>query len=170
MTVFWILGGIGIVLLILALTVGEVLDGMLGLDSFNILDSDVVSTAGVAGLMGGFGFAGAVATSLSDSVGVGVVVGVLVGALLAWGAGRLTRLLRSQANEVTHSTESLIGAEGQVITDIPSEGYGQVRISSAGSQHVLNARCPIELNSGSRIWVSGVLSATAVEVRPVTEC
>ena len=49
MTVFFVIGGVGIALLLLALLIGDVLDGALGLDGlegFNALDADVFSTAG----------------------------------------------------------------------------------------------------------------------------
>ena len=96
MTVFFVIGGVGIALLLLALLIGDVLDGALGLDGlegFNALDADVFSTAGIAGLLGGFGFAGAIGLELTGLMPVAIVLGLVVGALLGWGAGKLTALL-----------------------------------------------------------------------------
>ncbi len=170
MTIFLVIGGIGIVLLLLALLVGEVLDGLLDFDGFfhfDALDSDILSTAGVAGLLGGFGFGGAIGLGLTGLMSVGIGLGVLIGVLLGWGAGKLTSLLRRQGSDQAPSTATLIGAEAQVITAIPENGYGQVRLKYGGHTHTLNARGPVALDAGTRVWISGVLSATSVEVLPV---
>ena len=170
MTVFFVIGGVGIALLLLALLIGDVLDGALGLDGlegFNALDADVFSTAGIAGLLGGFGFAGAIGLELTGLMPVAIVLGLVVAALLGWGAGKLTALLRRQGSDVAPSTASLIGAEALVITAIPENGYGQIRLRYGGHTHTLNAKGPVELDAGTRVWISGVLSATSVEVRPV---
>lgn len=170
MTVFFVIGGIGVALLLVALLVGDILDGALGfdgIDSLQGLDSDLLSTAGVAGLLGGFGFGGAIGLALTGSMLVAILVGLMLGFLLGWGAGKLTHLLRSQGADVAPSTSSLIGVEAQVITAVPEEGYGQVRVSHRGHTYTLNAKAPVALDSGTRVWISGVLSATSVEVLPV---
>lgn len=170
MTVFFVIGGVGIVLLLLALIVGDVLEGALGfdgIDSLNALDSDIFSTAGVAGLLGGFGFAGAIGLALTDMMWVAIAVGLVIGVLLGWMAGKLTALLRQQGSGVAPRTHSLIGVEALVITAVPESGYGQVRLRHGGHTYTLNARAPVALDAGSRVWISGVLSATSVEVMPV---
>lgn len=171
MTVFWIIGGVGIALLLLALFVGDVLEGALGLDGvpiFDALDSDIFSTAGIAGLLGGFGFGGAIGLELfGHQMAIAIAIGVVVGVLLGWGAGKLTGLFRNQGSDVAPSTASLIGAEALVLTAIPEGGYGQIRLQYGGHTHTLNAKGPVALDAGTRVWISGVLSATSVEVRPV---
>lgn len=170
MTIFFIIGGIGIALLLLALFVGEVLDGIFGfdgIDALDALDSDLFSTAGVAGLLGGFGFAGAIGLSLTGLMPVAIGVGLVIGVLLGWAAGKLTHILRRQGTDVAPNTASLIGTEAQVITAIPEGGYGQVRLRSGGHTHTLNAKGPVQLDAGTRVWVSAVLSATSVEVLPI---
>ncbi|MFV0407749.1 MAG: hypothetical protein ACK5LN_13175 [Propioniciclava sp.] len=172
MIVFYIIGGIGIGLLVLALVIGEVLDGLLGfdgIDSIAALDSDLFSTAGIAGLLGGFGFGGALGLALSDSMPVGIVVGVAIGIALGFGAGKLTQVLRRQGSGEAPSTETLVGREARVITAIPSDGYGQVRLTDGAHTRTLNAKSPVALESGARVWVSGVLTPTSVEVRPTAE-
>lgn len=165
MLIFWILGVAGIVILLIALTIGEIVDGFLGFDGVDMLDSDIFSTAGIAGLLGGFGFTGAIIYSLIASWLAAICAGLIVGIGLAWAAGRLTSALRAQSSNTRHSTASLLGTEGTVITAIPAEGYGQVRLNGDGHQPVLNARSFEPLAAGSRIKVIGVLSPTAVEVR-----
>lgn len=165
MSVFLILGGVGIVLLVLALLVGEILEGMLDVDALMGLDSDVFSTASLAGLLGGFGFAGAIGYSVFNSMPIAVGIGVVSGIVLAYLAGKFTALLRRQAADSVHNTRSLLGEEAQVITAIPRDGYGQIRLTQGKT--TLNAKSPLALEAGTRVWVSGVLSATSVQVSPI---
>lgn len=167
MTTFFVIGGIGILLLLVALLAGDVFEGVLGFDGADALDSDILSTAGIAGLLGGFGFAGAIGLAVTGSMLLAIIIGLLVGFLMGWGTGKLTKLLRSQGADVAPSTHSLIGVEALVITAVPVDGYGQVRLSHGGHTITLNAKSPVPLDSGARVWVSGVLSATSVEVMPV---
>ena len=170
MTVFFVIGGIGITLLLVALFVGDVLEGALGfdgIDSLNALDSDLFSTAGIAGLLGGFGFAGAIGLVTTGSMLVAIIAGLVTGIALGWMAGKLTRVLRRQGSDVAPNTSALIGLEAHVITAVPDGGYGQVRLRHAGHTYTLNAKAPVALDAGSRVWISGVLSATSVEVLPV---
>ena len=51
MTTFLIIGAVGVALLLAALVIGDVLDGLLG-SAEGVFDSDVFSTAGLAGLVG----------------------------------------------------------------------------------------------------------------------
>ena len=172
MTTFFVIGGIGIVLLVVALVVGDILegaldfDGMFDLDALAGFDSDIFSTAGIAGLLGGFGFGGAIGLALTDIVWAAIAVGLVVGVALGWMAGKLTSLLRKQGSDVAPNTNSLVGAEALVITAVPESGYGQIRVNYQGHTHTLNARSPIPLDADTRVWVSQVLSATSVEVRP----
>lgn len=164
MTAFLVIGGIGIALLLMALLAGEVLDGFLEIDSIAALDSDVFSTAGIAGLLGGFGFGGAIGLGMTGLMVVGIVVGLLVGVVLAWGAGKLTGLLRRQESEPVPTTGSLVGLAASVVTAIPEDGYGQIRLSSQGHTHTLNARSTQAVPSGQQVWIAQVLSATSVSV------
>lgn len=173
MTVFFIIGGVGIVLLVLALLLGDLFEGVLSLDALDALDgldaldSDILSTAGIAGLLGGFGFGGALGLALINSMPIAIGIGLVVGVALGWVAGKLTGLLRRQGADVAPSTKSLVGVEALVITAVPEGGYGQVRISHAGQTHTMNAKAPVAIDAGARVWVSGVLSATSVEVTPI---
>lgn len=173
MTVFFIIGGAGILLLVLALVLGDLFEGVLSLDALDALDgldaldSDIFSTAGIAGLLGGFGFGGALGLGLTGNMVIAIVVGLAIGVLLGWMAGKLTSVLRRQGADVAPSTKSLIGVEALVITAVPQDGYGQVRINHRGHTYMMNAKAPVPLDPGARVWVSGVLSATSVEVTPV---
>lgn len=166
MTVFLVIGGAGIALLVLALVIGDVLDGMF--DSVEgLLDSDIFSTAGLAGLFGGFGFGGAIGLGVTGVMLVAIITGLLLGAGLAFGATWLTRMLRNQSNSHTVSTNSIVGSSAQVITAIPDGGYGQIRLSHNGHLLTFSARSAVPLPPGTRVWVSEVISATAVTVQTI---
>lgn len=165
--VFLVIGGIGLAILVLSLVLGDVLqiaDHLGGL-----LDSDLVSTSALAAFLGVFGFVGwgvhASTGRLWLAIGVGVVAGLLVGYLL----GRLTRALDRPDPTGSLNTSSLVGLTATVISDIPADGLGEVRINAAGHPLKLNARSSEPLPQGTQVWVSGVLSATAVDVRSTRE-
>jgi hypothetical protein len=159
MLAFLIIGGIGIVLLLIAVIVGDVLGG--ALDSLGA-GTDWV-TGAVAGFLGAFGFGAALALGASDSMLVAVVVGVIAGAgfgaLAAWG----TRQLQRGGDETTVRSAALVGLTGTVINDIPEQGYGEISVVVAGHLTKLNARCPEPLSAGI---VDAVLSPTSVSVMP----
>ncbi|WP_316669362.1 hypothetical protein [uncultured Propionibacterium sp.] len=166
MTTFLIIGGAGVVLLGIALVVGDVLDGVLG-SAEGLFDSDVFSTAGLAGLVGGFGFGGAIGLGVSGLTPVGVLTGLLLGIALAYGSTRLTRVLRHQGSSNTVRTDSLVGSEASVITAIPADGYGQVRLSHNGHLVTISACSTTAIGAGERVWISEVLTPTAVGVEPI---
>ena len=169
MTTFLVIGAAGIVLLVMALVVGDLLEGLLNIDSLAGLDSDVFSTAGVAGLLGGFGFGAAIGLAATGAMVVAIVLGLVIGIGLAWGAGRLTAVLRRQGSGAAPSIRSLVGVEALVITAVPESGLGQVRASYQGHTLTLNARASTALAAGTRVWISQVFSPTSVEVRPLDE-
>lgn len=167
MSTFLVIGGIGVALLLVVLVLGDVVDGVLDSANLDILDSDLFSTASLAALIGGFGFGGAIGLELSGSTAIGVLSGLALGAVLALGAGWLTRALKRQGATGSLRTHDLIGREAAVISPIPAEGYGQIRLSHAGHTMTLNARAAFPLDARTRVWVSQVISATAVEVSPI---
>lgn len=166
MTTFLIIGAVGVALLLVALVIGDVLDGVLG-SAEGVFDSDVFSTAGLAGLVGGFGFGGAIGLGASGLVPVGVLTGLVLGVALAYGSTRLTRVLRRQGSSNTVRTDSLVGAEASVITAIPADGYGRIRLSHNGHLLTVSARAATDIAAGERVWISEVLTPTAVGVRPI---
>ena len=78
MTLFLIIGAVGLALVVVALLIGDVLDGALHLD---VLDSDLFSISSRAAFVGAFGFGGALGLAVIDHVAFAVVVGLVVGAL-----------------------------------------------------------------------------------------
>lgn len=162
MTTFLIIGGVGIALALIALVVGDLLDGAVGLDA---LDNDLFSISSLSAFVGAFGFGGALGLSVVDNVAVAVASGVVIGALAAWGAVALTRRLKHDERH-TFRSDSLIGHPARVITAIPDGGFGEVQVVAGGHVRKFSARSARPLQSGTEVWVSAIVSPTAVEVRP----
>lgn len=165
MTPFLIIGGVGLLLVLLALVVGDLLDGLLNLD---VLGGDLFSFSSIAAFIGAFGFGGAIGLALIANVAFAVVVGVVIGGLAAWGAVALTRTLKQGESAASFRSDSMIGFPGTVITAIPADGYGEIRISAGGHVRKLSAKAALPIGPGQEVWVSAILSPTAVEVTPVT--
>jgi membrane protein implicated in regulation of membrane protease activity len=161
--VFLVIGVLGVVVLLLSLFVGE-----LGMD----VDADgPFSVPALAALLGGIGFGGAAAVSvlpesLPDAVTalLALAVGLGVAVPLAWGAIRLSRALKDMPTQPTLTRHSLVGAQGVVVSAVPSPGYGEVRLTLAGQQLKFSARSDSPLPAGTPVYVVEALSDTAVEV------
>jgi membrane protein implicated in regulation of membrane protease activity len=161
---FLVIGGIGVAVLVLSMLVGEL--GELAGD----VDGPF-SVPAIAALVGGVGFGGAAATALlpdalPDAVTVllAVVAGLAVAVPLAWAAVRLSRGLRDMPTTETLTRHHLVGAQGVVVSAVPSPGYGEVRLALAGQQLKFSARSDVPLPAGTPVYVVEALSDTAVEV------
>ena len=162
MLAFLIIGGIGVVLLLVSLVVGDLLGSVL--DVFGG-GADWLLGA-VAGFLGAFGFAGAIILGSTDvmlfAVLGGLVAGLVIGAL----AAVATRYLQRDDADSTVRTAALVGLNGIVINDIPAQGYGEISVVVAGHLTKLNARCPEPLPAGHAVIIDAVLSPTSVSVVP----
>ena len=163
--VFLLVGALGIVVLLLSLFAGEI-------GEFGHPDADgPFSVPAIAALLGGVGFGGAAASAvlpeaLPDAVTVllSVAVGLAVAVPLAWGAVRLSRALKDMPTQETLTRHHLIGAQGVVVSAVPSPGYGEVRLALAGQQLKYAARSDAPLPTGTPVYVVDALSDTAVQV------
>lgn len=164
MTIFLVIGAIGIGILLFSLILGDLL-GHFDLD-LGVLDSDLFSTASIAGFLGALGFGGAATLQITNLLWLALVVGVCAGVAFGWGAVKLSRFLKGSERSDAFSTQHLVGSDAIVITDIPADGYGEIRLSIRGHVTKLNASAPHAIPAGTEVWVSGVLSPTAVEVSP----
>lgn len=162
MTIFLVVGGLGIALLLVSLIVGDVLGDL----DLGMLDSDLFSTAAVAGFLGAFGFAGAATLSVTTVPLLAILVGLAAGVLFAWGAVRLSRFLKQGERSDAFNVAHVVGSEAMVITDIPEGGYGEIKLNIRGHVTKLNARATFPIAAGTTVWISGVVSPTAVEVSP----
>ena len=162
MTVFLVLGAVGLVLLLVSLVLGDLFDGVL-----DALPSDVFSSAVIGGFVSAFGFGAALSEGLDAPLGLSVAVGVVVGVAFAWFAGWLTRLVRGGGSDATVTTGDTVGRDAKVVTGIPAGGFGVVRVQVGGHSLQLNARADAPVEPGTEVYVTAVLSPTAVAVAPV---
>ena len=162
MSVFLILGVVGIAVLLVSLILGDLLDSALHFDG---LDSEVFSTSVIAAFIGAFGFGGVAVQEFTDCLWLASLVGMVAGSLAGWGAVALTRWLKGAETGQALRSDHLIGAEACVITDIPEGGFGEIRVGT----HKRAARAELPIPAGTSVWVSGVLSPTAVEVRSTAD-
>jgi membrane-bound ClpP family serine protease len=161
--VFLIIGGLGV--LILAI-------GLLGLD---FLDFDgPVSVEAVAAMLGAFGFAAAVASATLDARtplpllaagGVGLAVAVPAG----WFALRLANAARRMSTDATPVRDDLIGLIGTVVTPVPVNGYGEVRVMLGGQPVKLNASAAAGIPTGAQVFVITAPSETSVFVEQLPD-
>lgn len=163
MTGFLVIGGIGVALLVLALVLGDHVDGIL--EAFEA--GEWFTGAGLAGFLGALGFVGALVLGTTDNmaaaIAAGVVAGLAVGAGVAW----LTLRLRHAGTGTAPSRASLLGRTGIVVSDIPADGFGEIRVS--GRLDKVNARAERPLPAGTEVWVVESLSATSVLVQAVRD-
>ncbi|WP_340539045.1 NfeD family protein [Nocardioides sp. GXZ039] len=162
MSIYLVLGLVGTAVLLLSLVLGDLLDGV-----FDGLAGDWFSTEIVGSFFAALGFGGFIAQQAGapDSVALiaGLGAGVVFGGLGAW----LTRLVRGGSTDHTPSSDDLIGHEGTVVSAVPDDGFGSVRIYLGGHTITMNARAETALEAGTRVHVTGVVSPTALRVAPV---
>jgi membrane protein implicated in regulation of membrane protease activity len=159
MTAFLVIGGIGVVLLLVSLVLGDLLEGV-----FGGLGGDLLSGAALSGFVGAFGFTAALAYDASGSTGIAVVAGIVGGVLIGALAGWLSLKLREGGDESTVRTSELTGRVATVTNDVPVDGYGEVSLVVAGHRTKLNAKSVAPLPMGTSVTITDVLSPTAVMV------
>jgi membrane-bound ClpP family serine protease len=156
--VFLVIGGLGV--LVLAL-------GLLGLDALD-LDSPVPVEA-IAAMLGVFGFVAAIASASLDTrtpapllaaAGIGTLAALPAG----WLALRLVRAARRMPTDATPVRDDLIGLIGTVVTPIPADGYGEVRVVLGGQPVKLNACAEATIPAGANVFVITAPSETSVFV------
>ena len=156
------IGLAGLVLLGVSLLLGDLFDGF-----FDALAGDVFSSAVLGGFTSAFGFGAAIADSSGAPLAVSLPVGAVAGVAFGWFAAWLTRLVRDGGSDGTPGADDLLGREGTVVSAIPVDGFGTVRVQVGGHVVRLNARSDQGAEAGTVVHVTGVLSPTAVTVAPV---
>lgn len=162
MTVFLVLGVVGLVVIAVSLLMGDLTGGVL-----DGLGADWFSTEVVGGFVSALGFTGAIAVQAGASDGVAVLVGVLSGLVFGSGAAWLTGLVRRGATDHTPDAGDVVGHEGLVLSAVPEDGYGSVEVRLGGHTLRYNARADLPLEPGTAVHVTSVLSPTAVTVSPL---
>jgi membrane protein implicated in regulation of membrane protease activity len=164
--VFLLVGGAGALVLALSLFGAEFLHfGHFAMPDF-------FSVEALAGFLGAFGFAGAIASELlgartPGTVVVSAAVGVLAAVPTAYFAIRLSRAARNMRTDATPTRADLVGTLGVVVTPISTTGYGEVRVRLGGQPIKLYAKADRPLPVGAEIFVIEASSETSVVVEPV---
>jgi membrane protein implicated in regulation of membrane protease activity len=161
-TVFLVVGAAGVVLLLVALVVGDVLDGAL-----EGLSAGFFSTEALAGFLGALGFGGAIALETTGSTSLAVVIGLVLGVLLGALAAKASRFLHGDGEGDAVRTSDMLEKIGSVVSAIPEGGFGVVSISVGGHITRLNARSSVAVPAGAQVSVTQVISPTAVQVEPL---
>ena len=162
MTVLLVVGAAGVVLLLVALLVGDVLDGAL-----EGLSAGFFSTEALAGFLGALGFGGAIALEVTGSTSMAVVIGLVLGVLLGAAAAKASRFLHGSGETDTVRTSDMVEKIGVVVSAIPEGGFGVVSISVGGHLTRLNARSSVAVPAGTQVSVTSIISPTAVQVEPL---
>jgi membrane protein implicated in regulation of membrane protease activity len=159
---FLVVGGVGVGVLAVSLLVGD----LLGIGHPDA--GGPFSLPAVAGFVGAFGFAGAIADVLVPGDTTGLVAGLLAGLFAAvptaWLTVRLSRWAMAMRTDPTPTTADLLGRRGVVLTPIPTDGYGEVRVTLAGQPVKLYARADRPLPRGAHVFVVAAPSPTSVFV------
>jgi membrane protein implicated in regulation of membrane protease activity len=161
-TVFLVVGAVGVLLLLVALVVGDVLDG-----AFEGLSAGFFSTEAIAGFLGALGFGGAIALEVTGSTSLAVAIGLVLGVLLGWLAARASTFLHGDGKGDTVRTSDMLEKIGSVVSAIPDGGFGVVSLSVGGHITRLNARSSVAVPAGTQVSVTQVISPTAVQVEPL---
>jgi membrane protein implicated in regulation of membrane protease activity len=189
---FLAIGGFALLLLVLALLggghlhVGHLHIGHLHIGHAHLgaggAGPDAVGHGGVelslpviAGFLGAFGFGAAIAASVLPGRGAptalaAIVTGLVAAVPAAWLAGRFVDAAINISTDGTLTSNDLVGASGVVITPVPLDGYGEVRLAVGGQQMKFNARSDRPLALGTEIFVIEVPTPSSVlveAIRPV---
>lgn len=162
MTTFLVIGIVGLVLVAVSLVAGDMHVGFL-----EALESDVFSSAVLGGFVSAFGFGAALMQGIGSPAVVSVPVGIAAGVVVGWLAWWLTKLVKDGGSDGTLTADDALGRSGRVISAIPADGFGAVRLMIGGHSVQLNARAETTIEPGTEVHVTRILSPTAVLVAPV---
>lgn len=164
MEAFVIIGVVGLALVVVSLVFGDILDGVLDFEHFDIGDG-VLSTPVIGAFLTAFGTAGAMLVAFRDMLPLlaalyGLGAGVALGGLTLV----MVRALMNMPTDATPRTADLVGSTGTVVTRIPADGLGEISVIAAGQRMKLYARSDQPVASGSTVIVVDVTSPTSVVV------
>lgn len=152
---------VGLVVLGLALVVGEILEGL-----FDAIDSDIFSPLSLGSTTSVFGLVGLGLLNMALNP-IGAILGAASAAAVSGfvTVKVLRSLMKTDRRDRVKSSE-LVGWSGFVVTTIPETGHGVVRFLVSGHDTRMNAQAVGEVSSGTKVRVIEVLSATSVLVEP----
>ena len=164
MTIFFVVGIIGLLLLLATLILGDLFDSIF--DSLDIDAGGFISGPAIGAFLASFGFGAALIDANSDwSTGAAAIGGLGIGAVIGGIVGTVTRTLMHMPTDATPRAADLVGTRGTVVTRIPSDGMGEITLVQTGQLMKLAARADGTLSEGTPVVVTAVLSSTSVKVR-----
>ena len=164
LTALVVVGSVGLLFLLGGIVFGELLDGLFDVAMPGDLGTGLAAALG-AGLAA-FGYGGALVLHAST---LPVVVALLLGGAGAVVVGTVSYKASKAligGPSVPHRATDLYGVFGTVVSDIPTSGFGEVALVHAGERRKLSARAEQALVSGTSVYVTEILSETAVAVAP----
>lgn len=165
MTVFLVIGAIGLLFLLISLVVGDIFEALhidFGLDAshdFGIFDSRVIAV-----FLTAFGGFGAIGATLGYGAFAGSLFGLLGGVVLGTIVFYFGKLLYSQQSSSSVSAENLIGRTAQVTVGIKPDGLGQIscRIGEERVEKLARARDGEEIKPGQLVRIESVGSDSVI--------
>lgn len=159
--VYWICLGIGTLLLLLSVILGDLFDGLLEGFGFDVDLAGGGLLAPILAFISLFGAGGLIGQSYLPGVPsllVGIVFG-LVGSLAAWS---LFRALRRSEAPGEQGIERLVGSDGLVVIEIAPGARGKVELASRGTTEHYPAIADAPLAVGALITVTGVAGSSLI--------
>jgi hypothetical protein len=170
-TVFLLIGGIGLVFLIVSFFFGEIFE-MIDIDADLDADLDdggpgIFSMKVMSVLVTAFGGVSALGVAKDFSVPVSVLFGLTGGIALASVVYYFGRLLHSQQSTSLISSAELVGLKAEVTVSIPAGGSGQVRclVGESMVEKIAHARDGSAIPQHAMVLIEEVI-AESVVVRP----
>lgn len=164
MNALLVIGSVGLFFLVAGIVFGELLDGTFDVALPGDLGTGVA--AGIGAGIAAFGFGGALILHAST---LPLVVALLLGAAGAVAVGtvsyKASKALIGGPSAPARASD-LYGVFGTVVTSIPPTGFGEIALVHAGERRKLSARAEQPLPSGTSVYVTEILSETAVAVAP----
>jgi len=159
MTIFLVIGAIGLLFLLVSLVVGDVFEAMgfdFGLDAshdFGIFDSRVIAV-----FLTAFGGFGSIGTTLGYSAFGSSLFGLLGGAAFGAVVFYFGKLLYDQQSSSSVSTENLIGRTAQVVVAIKPGSVGQIscRIGEERVEKLARTTGGEEIKAGQSVRIESI--------------
>jgi hypothetical protein len=162
MTVLYVLGALGVILLLSGLVFGDDVDGLVD-SAFDAFDAGPGLTAALGAALAAIGFGGALLAGPFGLLG-GTLAGLALGAGVGVVTVMLVRLALGGPPEPAPSTTAMLGLFGTVVSSIPDGGYGEISLSVGGTRVKVSARSEVPLDAGTPVHVTEVISGTSVVV------
>jgi membrane protein implicated in regulation of membrane protease activity len=165
MTIFLVLGGVGLVFLLLSLVVGDWFEGLFGAFELDLDGGGLISGPVLGAFVAAFGIGGAAVLATTDaSIVVAALGGLANGLVIGYIAFRLTRAFMHMPTDAPVRSADLVGKSGRVVTPIPDAGLGEILVRHAGQPLKLSSRADRPLGAGTTVVITQVLSTSSVVV------